>query len=216
MCGWEQFVGPVDHGLLLSLLRQAIAANDALRLRFDEEDGLPFQWVEPEQAVVEIHDFRGASDPHQACHSWMARAFSRPFELHRNRMYRVALLRESESVSYAYLNAHHLVTDGWSARLLLRQVCAGYAAAVAGAAPPQPAPERLPGQPSRGRLPRRVGVAPTWIWRGTWPATPDPSSANGTSSTSAPASTGSPRRCSPTGPPAATGPPDTAFLCGGN
>ncbi|GIJ42392.1 non-ribosomal peptide synthetase [Micromonospora andamanensis] len=145
VCGWEQFVGPVDHGLLLSLLRQAIAANDALRLRFDEEDGLPFQWVEPEQAVVEIHDFRGASDPHQACHSWMARAFSRPFELHRNRMYRVALLRESESVSYAYLNAHHLVTDGWSARLLLRQVCAGYAAAVAGAAPPSARAGAAPG-----------------------------------------------------------------------
>ncbi|GIJ24082.1 non-ribosomal peptide synthetase [Micromonospora lutea] len=132
VCGWEQFVGPLDHELLLDCLRQVITLNEALGLRFDEEDGHPFQWVEPEQAVVELHDFSDAPDPHQACHSWMASAFSQPFELHRNRLYRVALLRESESVSYAYLNAHHLVTDGWGARLLLRQVCAGYAAAVAG------------------------------------------------------------------------------------
>ncbi|MFI7549301.1 amino acid adenylation domain-containing protein [Micromonospora sediminimaris] len=135
VCGWEQFVGPLDHGLLLSCVRQAIESNDALRLRFDEKDGLPFQWVEPEQAVVEVHDFTSAPDPHEACHSWMAQSFAEPFELHRNRLYRLALLRESESVAYAYLNAHHLVTDGWGARLLLRQVCAGYAAALAGTAP---------------------------------------------------------------------------------
>ncbi|WP_309223726.1 non-ribosomal peptide synthetase [Micromonospora sp. CP22] len=135
VCGWEQFVGPLDHELLLACLRQVIERNDALRLRFDEENGQPFQWVEPEQAVIEVYDFRDAPDPHQACHSWMARVFSRPFELHRNRLYRLALLRESESVAYVYLNAHHLIVDGWSARLLLRQICAGYAAAVEGTAP---------------------------------------------------------------------------------
>ncbi|MFY1634920.1 amino acid adenylation domain-containing protein [Solwaraspora sp. WMMB335] len=132
VCGHEQFVGPLDHELLLTCMRQAVECNDALRLRFDEENGQLFQWVEPEPAVIEVHNFSGAPDPHHACHSWMAQAFSQPFELRRSRLYRVALLRESESVAYAYLNAHHLVTDGWGGRLLLRQVCAGYAAAVAG------------------------------------------------------------------------------------
>jgi len=142
VCGYEQFVGPIDHELLLSCMQQALQRNDAFQLRFDEENGQLVQWVEPESAaVVEVHDFATAPDPHQACHSWMAQAFSQPFKLRRNRLYRVALLRESESVAYAYLNAHHLVTDGWGARLLLRQLCAGYAAAVTGA---EPAADRVP------------------------------------------------------------------------
>ncbi|MDG4763203.1 amino acid adenylation domain-containing protein [Solwaraspora sp. WMMD406] len=130
VCGYEQFVGQLDHELLLTCIRQAVEFNDAFQLRFDEENGQLFQWAEPESAVVEVHDFTSTPDPHQACHSWMTQVFSQPFELRRNRLYRVALLLESESVAYAYLNAHHLVTDGWGGRQVLRQACARYAAAV--------------------------------------------------------------------------------------
>ena len=38
VCGYEQFVGPLDHELLLACMRQAAKCNDALRLRFDEEN----------------------------------------------------------------------------------------------------------------------------------------------------------------------------------
>ncbi|WBB82445.1 amino acid adenylation domain-containing protein [Micromonospora sp. WMMD882] len=147
VCGYEQFDGPLDHALLLACVEQAIDLNDALRLRFDEKNGQPYQWVDPEPAAVEVHDFSSAPDPRRACHSWMARAFSRPFDLRRGRLYRLALLRESGSVTYAYLNAHHLVTDGWGARLLLRQVCARYAAAVTGQPSATAGPEQA-GAPS--------------------------------------------------------------------
>ncbi|WP_431914100.1 amino acid adenylation domain-containing protein [Micromonospora carbonacea] len=125
--GYLRFTGPLDLDLMRTCMKRAVLRNDALRLRFEEENGEPYQWVEDESPVIATIDFSEDADPRAACHSWMARSFDRPFPLRRSRMYELALLVESESVTYAYLNAHHLVTDGWGGRLLLRQASEDYA-----------------------------------------------------------------------------------------
>ncbi|MEU8191365.1 condensation domain-containing protein, partial [Micromonospora carbonacea] len=174
--GYLRFTGPLDLDLMRTCMERAVLRNDALRLRFEEENGEPYQWVEDEPPVIATIDFSEEADPRAACHSWMARSFDRPFPLRRSRMYESALLIESESVSYAYLNAHHLVTDGWGGRLLLRQASEDYArllsngagageppsssylaVARAGAERPRPAPGEADREHYRAAL---AGVAP--------------------------------------------------------
>ncbi|EEP73198.1 non-ribosomal peptide synthetase [Micromonospora sp. ATCC 39149] len=156
--GYLRFTGPLDLELMRTCMNRAVLRNDALRLRFEEENGEPYQWVEDESPVIATIDFSGEVDPRAACHSWMARSFDRPFPLRRSRMYELALLVESESVTYAYLNAHHLVTDGWGGRLLLRQASEGYARLLrTGETVEEPQPSYLAVARARAAQPRSAG-----------------------------------------------------------
>ena len=123
---YEKLTGSVDLDLLKACVDRALRTNDALRLRFDEEDGTPYQWVDDEIPDVEIVDLSGESDPEQACLAWMRGPFDRAYPLNRARMFDLALLKAGESTVYIYLNTHHLVTDGWGLHLFLSRIRADY------------------------------------------------------------------------------------------
>lgn len=123
---YERLTGNLDLTLLKACVERVVRRNDGLRLRFDEKDGTPYQWVDDEIPEVEVVDLSGEPDPRQACLSWMRRPFSRAYSLKRGRMFDVALLKESESTVYVFLNVHHLVCDGWGIYLLLSQIGADY------------------------------------------------------------------------------------------
>lgn len=126
ICGYEEIEGPLDVALYLSCLRRAVERNEALRLRFDETDGTPYQWVADEPVEIPVIDLSQTPDPRAACQAWIRDSFERPFALRNSRMYDIALLRQSDSVMYSYLNVHHLVIDGWGGRLLMRQIWQDY------------------------------------------------------------------------------------------
>ncbi|CAM4507023.1 non-ribosomal peptide synthetase [Nocardia ninae] len=123
---WRRLQGDVDTEVLLAAFKRTLFRNDAFALRFGERDGQPFQWVEVEQPQVEIVDFALAPDPAAACADWRDRDCQEAFSLRHSRMYRAALLRESPTVVYVYLKAHHLVTDGATHELVLSQISADY------------------------------------------------------------------------------------------
>ncbi|WJK39429.1 amino acid adenylation domain-containing protein [Solwaraspora sp. WMMA2056] len=126
-CIYDRFDGRVDVPALRDALAAAIARNDSFHLRFDEADGTPWQWYEPAAPVVEIVDFTATPDPAAACAAWIADRFDRPFPLHRQRLYGLWILRESESVVYAYVQCHHIVCDAWGLNVLVGQVRDDYA-----------------------------------------------------------------------------------------
>ncbi|MBF6327248.1 amino acid adenylation domain-containing protein [Nocardia transvalensis] len=123
---WQRVQGDIDIDVMRACFERMLARNDNYALRFDEQDGQPYQWVDPAPAHVEIVDFSAAADPARACADWRDRDCVRPFALRDARMYRAAILRESPSVVYLYLNAHHLVTDGSTHSLALVQVWFDY------------------------------------------------------------------------------------------
>jgi amino acid adenylation domain-containing protein len=126
-CGYQRFTGPLDVDLLRTCLYRAVARHDALRLRFDEDAGRPYQWaVAEDRPDIALVDLSGEPDPRAACLAWIERAHQRPFAVRRNRLYELGLLRESDEVTYGYLVAHHLVTDGWGGQLFLRDVLRDY------------------------------------------------------------------------------------------
>jgi amino acid adenylation domain-containing protein len=70
---------------------------------------------------------------------------SRPFDLARGPLFRPLLLRLAPAEHHLLATLHHIVADGWSLGVLVRELAALYAAAAAG--DPSPLPE-LPVQPA--------------------------------------------------------------------
>lgn len=128
----ERVAGDVDVDRLREALEEALRNNDAFSLRFDEQDGIPCQWVASADAGeeagpwVQYVDFSGAADPAAACAAWQEYSFTHPFTLRRSRLFTAAVLRESASVVHVHLNAHHLIADAWALNEVSRQVWQRY------------------------------------------------------------------------------------------
>ncbi|MES4903354.1 MULTISPECIES: amino acid adenylation domain-containing protein [unclassified Streptomyces] len=130
----EKLTGKVNLGILRQCAEQALRHHDALRLRFDERDGTPLQWVEPHPPAVETTDLSGEADPAAACRRRVRALQQRPMPLRDQPMVRVALLVESPRVTHLQLVAHHLVLDGWSLNQVSARILDDYASVVAGGA----------------------------------------------------------------------------------
>ncbi|MFI8104593.1 amino acid adenylation domain-containing protein [Streptomyces sp. NPDC086023] len=125
----ERLDGDLDTDALRDALRHVLETNDAFSLRFDDRDGVPFQWFAPEDGGPEVEyvDHSGAPAPAAACARWQRDSFNRPFTLRRSRLFTAAVLRESERVVHLHLNVHHLIADAWALNLVLRRVHDEYA-----------------------------------------------------------------------------------------
>ncbi|RLV09092.1 non-ribosomal peptide synthetase [Streptomyces griseocarneus] len=122
---YDRFQGDVDLGLLAECLHRAAAASDAFRLRFDDADGTPYQWLADAPEVRTV-DLTAEADPAAACEQWIRDSFDRPFDLRRARTSELTLLRESDTVVHAHVKAHHIVADAWGLYLFMARVRADY------------------------------------------------------------------------------------------
>ncbi len=142
-------------------LNEILRRHEALRTRFPEVDGRPIQVIEPAEPrplpLVDLsgpgvpgapgdHDHEymvpaGASPEAQEARlrQWIAEEMGRPIDLQNGPLIRITMLRLSEDDHVAMVSAHHIVYDGWSMAVLLRELAAVYAAFEAGR--PSPLPE---------------------------------------------------------------------------
>ncbi|MDT0543515.1 non-ribosomal peptide synthetase [Streptomyces lonegramiae] len=130
---YEKLTGNVNLDVLRQCVEQVLRRHDALRLRFDERDGTPLQWVEPRIPVVETADLSREGDPAAACRRWVRAFQQRPMPLRDQPMVRAVLLVESARVTHLQLVAHHLVMDGWALKQVSAEILDGYASMTAGA-----------------------------------------------------------------------------------
>lgn len=117
------------------MLAKAVAVGmqqaDTLRMRFTEENGEVWQWIDPEHTFGEppIADLRDQPDPHLAALALMQadlrqnlRADSgKPLAFHQ-------LIRIDDTRWYWYQRYHHLLVDGFSFPAITRQIAAIYRA----------------------------------------------------------------------------------------
>ncbi|MCD9194675.1 non-ribosomal peptide synthetase [Streptomyces albireticuli] len=136
----ERFSGDVDPDLLTAAVRHVLAHNDALRIRCGSTDGLPHQWVEPEEPQLSVVDLRAEADPEAACLARAEDSRSRRLPVMGGRLYRAELLRASDTVVHFQLVTHHLISDGWTLNEFRKQVLLRYAELTRG--------EELPSGPA--------------------------------------------------------------------
>src|SRR6218665_2677181 len=134
--------GELDIGALEKSFHALVRRHEALRTTFHQEEGQPVQRISPPAdvsfAVVELGELPGDHRDAEALRL-VGEEARRPFELARGPLFRVTLLRLSEHAHVLVLNMHHIVSDGWSMGVLIKEVAALYPAFLRGEASPLPA-----------------------------------------------------------------------------
>ena len=119
--------GPLDVATLRRALCGVLAAQPALRTRFEVVDGAPRQRVGSMHTVdlTEV-DLRGVEGRESAALAHARTFFARPFDLAGGLLLRATLLRLDEARRVLLLGTHHIVCDGVSLQVILDQLVDAY------------------------------------------------------------------------------------------
>ncbi|MGW4062899.1 non-ribosomal peptide synthetase/MFS transporter [Amycolatopsis sp. NPDC004747] len=125
-----RLTGRLDTAALQAALDALPARHEALRMRFPAgEDGQPSVHVEPVVTVpLSIVD----AGSEAAARAAVDAAAAEPFDLAGGPLLRATLARVSDDEHLLAVCTHHIVGDGWSVDLLLRDLAAHYHGTAAG------------------------------------------------------------------------------------
>jgi hypothetical protein len=134
--------GAVSAPALAAALAAEVERHESLRTRFVSVGGKPVQRIDPPWRpplpFVDLGGLPPAAAEREAARlaavEWIF-----PFDVARGPLLRSVLLRLEEEVFVLLLTLHHIISDGWSMRVLGRELTVLYAAAQAGL--PSPLPE---------------------------------------------------------------------------
>jgi amino acid adenylation domain-containing protein len=149
--------GRLDLPVLQSAFAEVVRRHEALRTTFPSLDGEPYQAIAPAGPfplpIVDLGGLPVGSREVEAS-ALVERDALRPFDLGAGPLFRAALLRLEPERHLLLLAMHHIVSDGWSLEILLRELAALYAAVAAGR------PSSLPELP--------VQYADFAVWQQRW------------------------------------------------
>ena len=130
--------GELQLAALERTLNALLQRHEVLRTSFVTEQGKPRQVINqmPHQhlEVVELSDL-GESEREAGVRELAAREAAQPFDLSRGPLLRLKVARLSEQEHVLFLTMHHIVSDGWSMGVLIKEVSELYSAYAAGREP---------------------------------------------------------------------------------
>ncbi|HVR99979.1 MAG TPA: amino acid adenylation domain-containing protein, partial [Thermoanaerobaculia bacterium] len=117
--------GALSVPALESVLSEVVLRHEALRTSFGEIEGEPMQVIAPARdlslPIVDLSDlpesWRGPESMRL-----VSEEARRPFDLSRGPLLRAALVRLGEAEHAASLTMHHIISDGWSRKLLVEEI----------------------------------------------------------------------------------------------
>ncbi len=133
--------GPLESEALEKSLNEIVRRHEALRTSFTVRDGSPVQSVaaELELRVEEVDLRRLSAEERELEAQRLARAeAAKPFDLSCGPLLRVKLVRLEEREHVLLANMHHIISDGWSSAIMVREFSQLYQAYVQGKESPLP------------------------------------------------------------------------------
>lgn len=115
--------GPLDADALARAVRAVEARHEILRTTFPTVDGAPVQRIAPGGADIFAQADIAAGD----IDAVIGREVGRNFDLAAGPLWRAALLRIGAEDHVVTLTMHHIVTDGWSFEIFLKELRGFYA-----------------------------------------------------------------------------------------
>src|SRR5262249_18712928 len=130
LTGWLQLAA------LAQSLNETVRRHEALRTSFVDVAGQPMQQIAAELRLgLPLIDLQRLSTDQQKELTARIRGEEarRPFDLRRAPLLRASLLRLNEQHHEFLFTMHHIVGDGWSTRVLVREIGDLYKAHLSGA-----------------------------------------------------------------------------------
>ncbi|HEU4833564.1 MAG TPA: amino acid adenylation domain-containing protein [Pyrinomonadaceae bacterium] len=130
-----KLTGRLNKEALDQTLTEVIRRHEVLRTRFATVGGRAVQVIEEAEPVtldaVDLSELE-IDERDALVREWVEQEAAMPFDLSRGPMLRVKLLRLGEQEHVVLLTMHHIVSDGWSVGVLIKEVGALYDAYAAG------------------------------------------------------------------------------------
>ncbi|MEP6802068.1 MAG: amino acid adenylation domain-containing protein [Acidobacteriota bacterium] len=124
-----RLAGELHVDALEGAFHRVIARQDSLRTRFDSMDGNPVQTIEVsvEFRVARV-DLTGLAEPQReaAAAARIAEDAAFPFNLEKAPLLRATLYRLDPREHLLLVTTHHIVSDGWSMDVFMRELAAFY------------------------------------------------------------------------------------------
>lgn len=126
MIGALRIEGPFDIGLMRRVFEELIRRHEVLRTTFLEESGVLKQVISPHTQVkfaILAPPVSRSSEMHQ---QWIQEEIQsescRKFDLSQGPLLFIKFLRLNEQESILIVNMHHIISDGWSISIFVREV----------------------------------------------------------------------------------------------
>jgi amino acid adenylation domain-containing protein len=136
-----RLTGSLDLSALQRSLDALVARHEALRTIFPSTDGRPRQVITPAGSVPipidSLAETEGAGREETAVRL-ATEEIRRPFDLALGPLHRARLIRLDPRQHILVVTTHHIVSDGWSMSVLLRELGHGYRAFHMGEVPQLP------------------------------------------------------------------------------
>jgi hypothetical protein len=133
--------GELDVAALKRCLTELVRRHESLRTHFESREGSAMQIVEPaSEFALALRDLSPLSEREcteqfeQLCQA----ESQRRFDLNRGPLFRGTLLKLADREHVLLLRMHHIIADGWSTGILVRELSALYRAYRQGLASPLP------------------------------------------------------------------------------
>ncbi|WP_146741611.1 condensation domain-containing protein, partial [Lonsdalea populi] len=131
-----RLVGQLDKSALTAALDSLVARHESLRTHFTLVDGQPCQQIAPDSigfslSCLDLRKLDAAGCPQRVA-ELAAQEAREPFDLTQGPLIRGRLLQLGDDEHVLLLTQHHIVSDGWSLGILVRELAALYRAAIRG------------------------------------------------------------------------------------
>jgi acyl carrier protein len=149
--------GALDVGVLRRSLEEIERRHEALRTVFSAHEGEPVQVIKPALGfVLPVVDLSGLAEGRRERlgRELVGQEAARPFDLARGPLLRARVVRLAEQDYFVLLTMHHILSDGWSMEILVREATALYVSLKGGT------PVSLPELP--------VQYADYAVWQRSW------------------------------------------------
>jgi amino acid adenylation domain-containing protein len=130
--------GPLDIPALRRAVAELVRRHESLRTTFHVEDGRPVQRINDTLPTLDLIDVSAAADPAAEAMRQAGAIYLEPWDLERGPLFRAGVWRLGTNDHLLFVCVHHIVSDGWSKGVLVRDLAALYGAFAAGQASPLP------------------------------------------------------------------------------
>ena len=117
-------IRPFDQGILELALTEIVRRHDVLRTNFRIIDESPVQVIRPpEPMTVGVLDLTELplADRKAELVRWLRTRTAEPFDLAEDALFRADVVRMTEDDQIVLFNLHHIICDGWSLGVLVRE-----------------------------------------------------------------------------------------------
>ena len=132
----QRLVGKLDEEALVRSLMEVVSRHESLNTCFQVKGGMPYQVIRSNASMeLRRHSLEAIRDPRQRgeeLQEYMKREQLLPFDLSEGPLFRATLVTLNTHEYVLLLTMHHIVTDGWSKEILLREVGTLYGAYLRG------------------------------------------------------------------------------------